>query len=80
MAPAYGYGAGYGRRRRRGALAGFSGTFTDELTGTIALTTVVAANQAYQVAPYQVGIVFEGTYAFGGADPAGIAYRVGGSA
>lgn len=78
MTPAYGYGAGYGRRRQGGAIAGFSGTFTDDLTGTIALTSTVAAKQVFQLSG--LGIVFSGTYSFGGSDPGGIAYRVGNSA
>jgi hypothetical protein len=54
-----------------------AGVFTDELTGTITLSTSVPSNQGYQ--RNGAGIAFSGTYSFGGDDPSGIMYRVGNS-
>ncbi|MCP4410093.1 MAG: sialate O-acetylesterase [Gammaproteobacteria bacterium] len=51
--------------------------FTDELSGTISLTTSVASNQVYQ--RNGAGIAFAGTYNFSGDDPTTIMYRVGSS-
>ena len=63
------------RRRKRRLDSGWNGVFTDELTGSVTLTTSVATRQCYQ--QNGRGILFEGTYSLD-ADPPSIAYSVDG--
>lgn len=57
---------------------GWDGVFTDTFSGTVALTTVVAANQGYQRSG--IGVVFTGTSVAGGDPIEGMAYRIDGGA